>query len=179
MRVIQIISESFDDLRFSWLTNPKMFAGPEKAVELKDKRDFAIRSTAMLLAAAQTQTGRRSNEKAELEKSIKDILIGCGFSQVSKLDLPDTRVLHDNLKAGQFMTEANVANENADFVVALWDGRYLFIECKASNTEINSRKRLNKEVVKNIQTWTAKLGSSIIGSCAIRGAFKPEYVILA
>jgi len=37
-------------------------------------------------------------------------------------------------------------------VIRLFDGRLMALECKASNSEINSRKRINKEIGQNAQT---------------------------
>jgi hypothetical protein len=133
----------------------------------------------MMLSTQQTQTSRRSNEKSELESQVHAILIGQGFTEMPKKKLANSSELHSALANGQFMKECNVATENADFVVRLKDGRFLFIECKASNSEVNSRKRLNKEATKNIKVWLDVIGNSIVGSCSIRGIFKPEYVIEA
>ena len=45
--------------------------------------------------------------------------------------------------------------------------------------EINSRKRLNKEVVKNANGWTSNFGKLVIAGAVLRGVFKPQYVISA
>ena len=41
------------------------------------------------------------------------------------------------------MAETLIGEHNADLVVGLHDERILALECKASNSEINSRKRIN------------------------------------
>ena len=51
------------------------------------------------------------------------------------------------------------------------------MECKSSNSEINSRKRLNKEVVKNAGGWTAYFGNIVIRAAVLRGVFRPQSVM--
>lgn len=55
----------------------------------------------------------------------------------------------------------------------------MFIECKASNSGVNSRKRLHKEVTKNVGQWLKGSGAEAIGSCAMRGVFNPDTVEIA
>ncbi len=55
------------------------------------------------------------------------------------------KLLSDSPEARTFATQTNLGSDNADVIVRLDDGRLLAIECKGSNSEINSRKRLNKE----------------------------------
>jgi hypothetical protein len=176
-RIFEVIGESLDIVRFEWMLSPEKFACASQKDELARRRDFAVEATALLMAAQQTQTERRSNEKAELENAVKEILERKGYKAIDKKQpIPDTGTLHSVFDRGTFMKECQVITENGDFVICLVDGRFMFIECKASNSEINSRKRLNKEAVKNIKTWKDKLGSTIIGAAAIRGMFKPDYV---
>lgn len=60
------------------------------------------------------------------------------------------------------------------------DGRLLAIECKGSNSEINSRKRLNKEAAQNARAWNARFGSDqIVPAAALQGVFKARYVAAA
>jgi hypothetical protein len=179
-RVMETIGDSLDSVRFEWLIDPSGFKTKnQKATSLVSAKKFALESTAMMLSAQQTQTSRRSTEKSELESQVNAILTEQGFVEKQKKKLLNTSDLHKGLAYGEFMKECTVATENADFIVCLKDGRFLFIECKASNSEINSRKRLNKEATKNVQVWLDAFGNSIVGSCAIRGIFKPDYVIEA
>jgi len=66
-----------------------------------------------------------------------------------------------------------------DFVIGLKHGRMLALEAKASNSEINSRKRLNKEVVVDAQHLQDHFGTQVVSAAALRGVFKPEYVAAA
>lgn len=75
------------------------------------------------------------------------------------------------------MTTCKFGGHNADFVVGLQDGRILAIECKASNSEVNGYKRLNKEVVVDAGDWIRKFGeNNVIAAAVLRGVFNPENV---
>ena len=77
----------------------------------------------------------------------------------------------------RFCTQANLGGDNADVIVQLDDGRLLAIECKGSNSEINSRKRLNKEAAQNARAWLAAFGAAqVVPAVALQGVFKPAYV---
>lgn len=178
-RVMETIRDALDPVRWGWLTDPASFAGANDPAAVAAGKAYGLKSTALMLASSKTQASRRSTEKSELESQVHDILIAAGFVELPKKSIKNSSQLHGALQPGQFMKECNVVSENADFVICLKDGRFLFIECKASNSEINSRKRLNKEATKNIKVWQEKIGSSIVGSCSIRGIFKPEYVLEA
>ena len=67
-------------------------------------------------------------------------------------------------------------SDNGDCVIGLYDRRRLVLECKSSNSEINSRKRLNKEVVKDAKNWGGQFGAQVLTAAALRGVFKPGYV---
>ncbi|WP_080416845.1 XamI family restriction endonuclease [Burkholderia ubonensis] len=177
-RVIEVINNCLDAVRFPWLVGLENRA-LTNSKKLNSARQFAVRSTALLMSSRQTEVQRRSNEKAELESQVRTVLDNLGFKKISRKALATGGDVYDAFERGQYMQECMVSTENADYLIRLWDGRFLFIECKASNSEINSRKRLNKEVVKVIQKWVSEVGASSLGSCAIRGIFKPEYVIQA
>ena len=68
-------------------------------------------------------------------------------------------------------------SDNADLIVRLDDDRLLAIECKGSNSEINSRKRLNKEAVHNARAWLGRFGSDqVVPAVALQGVFNARYV---
>ena len=78
------------------------------------------------------------------------------------------------------MVEVLVGEHNADIVVGLRDSRILAIECKGSNSEINSRKRINKEVAQDALDWVRRFGSdNLVPAAAIQGVFSPRYILQA
>ena len=67
----------------------------------------------------------------------------------------------------------------ARYLAAFDDGRLLAIECKGSNSEINSRKRLNKEAAQNARAWLSGFGGQVVPTVALQGVFKDRQVIEA
>lgn len=182
VQIFATVRLAMDSIRFPWIIDPDSYKNEDGTVQvdkIEAHRQFAIRSTALLVASQQTQTSRRTDEKKELEDLITHTLESEDYINIPKKEIVTTGQLHKELSHGTFMKECTVMGENGDFVIRLFDDRFLFIECKASNSEVNSRKRLNKESIKNVKTWKTVLGSEIIGAVAIRGVFKPEYVLSA
>lgn len=167
--LIRFLLAGMDDHRFPWLRANK---GPPSPA----RRTAGIDLTAFTLVSRQNETGRRSDEKKELEQRYATTLKEAGYVQIPTCKIANSADLHAAIKPGEMMKECTVCGENADFVVCLRDNRFLFIECKASNSALNSRKRVNKEAVKNIQVWKHQLGAAIIGACAIRGVFDARYI---
>ena len=64
------------------------------------------------------------------------------------------------------------AGTRADVIVRLHDGRVLAIECKVSNSGVNSYKRLIHEAAGKATTWYAKLGTAqIVPAAVLSGVF--------
>lgn len=74
-----------------------------------------------------------------------------------------------------FCPETNVAGRRADFVVGLWDGRYALIECKDSNSLVNSVKRLNNDTAAKAVFWLEQFGTaSVVPLAVISGVYYHE-----
>ncbi len=74
------------------------------------------------------------------------------------------------------MNEVLIGEHNADVAIGLKDFRVLAIECKGSNSEINSRKRINKEVARDSSSWIERFGNQIVPAAVIQGVFKATYI---
>ena len=61
----------------------------------------------------------------------------------------------------------------ADFTIGLRE-RLLLIECKASNSEVNSYKRLNHEIGDKAAVWKRSFGESVIPAAVLAGVFKVD-----
>ena len=60
-------------------------------------------------------------------------------------------------------------------VLGLFDGRLMAIECKVSNTRVNSFKRLNHEAVDKAVKWNNMFGANgIISACVLQGLYSPD-----
>jgi hypothetical protein len=57
----------------------------------------------------------------------------------------------------------------ADIVVRLWDDRILPIECKVSNSALNSMKRLNNDAAVKAVAWRLAFGTHQIVPTAVLG----------
>lgn len=165
--VVELIRQTIDPKRFPWLTAGTTPTGEELHI--------AKVSTAVAATIQRVQTKRRGDEKKDLEGAVVRLLDGIGFRKIST---PRNPILstEDLPKAGEYMTGATLGRDNGDCVIGLYDRRRLVVECKSSNSEINSRKRLNKEVVKDARNWDEQFGAQVLTAAALRGVFKPAYV---
>ncbi|WEF32818.1 XamI family restriction endonuclease [Pseudoduganella chitinolytica] len=166
--LVALLRQTIDPKRFPWLSND----APPTDAEL----NIAKISSAVVATCQRVQTKRRGDEKAELEGAVVRLLDALGFVRIPT---PRGSIKHaeDLPKAGEYMVGATLGNDNGDCIIGLYDRRRLALECKSSNSEINSRKRLNKEVIKDAKNWSAQFGAQVLTAAALRGVFKPEYVL--
>lgn len=162
-----LLRDSLDPKRFPWVA--------KGATPTRREIEAAGLASAVAATIQRVQTKRRGDEKAALEDDIEDILIAAGFRLVPAAK-PNVAVLSDGPAPGTYMRCCNLGNDNADFVIGLHNRRLLALEAKASNSEINSRKRLNKEVVQDAQQWARTFGTQVVAAAGLRGVFKPSYV---
>jgi hypothetical protein len=135
-------------------------------------------ATAVLMASQRVQTLRRGDEKSAVEGAVKGLLIGMGWQPAA--DRPPRgiqKLVTDSPPPRSFLTQTNLGSDNADVIIRLDDDRLLAIECKGSNSEINSRKRLNKEAAQNARAWLGRFGSGqVVPAVALQGVFNARYV---
>lgn len=168
-RVRDVLRNIVDPKRFPWFE-------ADRAPNPEEKR-AAVLASSVLGAAQRVHTARRGDERAAVEGAVRGLLEGMGFElclQRPRSGIQSLRL--DAPAAGKFMLTVNLGADNADVVVGLADGRVLAIECKGSNSEINSRKRLNKEAAQNARAWVARFGDEVVPAAAIQGVFKPAYI---
>ncbi|WP_167241078.1 XamI family restriction endonuclease [Massilia genomosp. 1] len=165
--VVDLIRQTIDPKRFPWLST--------KTAATSQELHVAKVATAVAATIQRVQTKRRGDEKKDLEGSVVRLLDALKFTRIPT---PRTPILstEDLPRPGEYMTSATLGNDNGDCVIGLYDRRRLVVECKSSNSEINSRKRLNKEVVKDARNWDSQFGAQILTAVALRGVFKPNYV---
>jgi hypothetical protein len=61
----------------------------------------------------------------------------------------------------------------ADLVVRLWDERVMPIECKVSNSSINSVKRLNNDAAAKAEEWIKDFGQTqVVPVAVLSGVYK-------
>ena len=167
-----VIVAILDPKRFPWIKECR----PAKKKEIEG----AILASTVLASTQRVQTQRRSGEREDLQAAVEGILSTIGFSKARRPRRGIKILSADAPKAGEYMVEVLVGEHNADVVVGLRDFRILAIECKGSNSEINSRKRINKEVAQDAGDWVHRFGSdNLVPAAAIQGVFNPRYILQA
>lgn len=171
-RLLSVMRAIVDPRRFPWIVESREPTPEECAA--------AVLASTVLTASQRVQVLRRSDEKAMVEGAVKGLLIGAGWRDAARPVGGIRNLLNDSPARRSFVTQVNLGSDNADVVVRLDDGRLLAIECKGSNSEINSRKRLNKEAVQNARAWLQQFGDQqVVPAVALQGVFNPRYVIEA
>lgn len=166
--LVNLIRTCLDPHRFPWVASSRPPTNAELAA--------AQLATAVLTAVSAVQAGRRSDERSALEGSVTRLLTDAQFVHV-KRPKSGVQTLAQFPNPGEYMIGCRFGQHTADFVVRLRDGRVLAMECKASNSEVNGFKRLNKEVVVDAGDWYRKFGqSNIVVAAVLRGVFKPSNV---
>jgi hypothetical protein len=164
----KLLVSCLDPRRFPWVAGSRTAS----ATEL----EAAKLATAVLTAVSAVQAGRRGQESKDLEGRVAATLLEANYKLVAK---PRGGIFNNSQfpKPGEFMKTCKLGGYSADLVVTLFDGRLFPIECKASNSEVNGYKRLNKEVVVDAKDWRHRYGSdTVIPAAALRGVFKPTSV---
>jgi hypothetical protein len=169
--VMETILAGLDPRRFAWVAAGRR---PTRA-----EREIAVQASAALLASQRVQTDRRTIAKKNQEQEVALHLraLPAKLSQVRPRPIPN---LTHAPAPGEFCGESNVAGQKADIVVRLWDGRLMAIECKSSNTEVNSYKRLIHEAGGKSEHWLRALGEDqILPSAVLSGVFNLDNLDLA
>lgn len=163
-RLVQTIQAVIDPRRFPW------YSAQRTATE-EERRAAVVASTA-LIAAQRVATQRRNEGKQAQEALVRQTLLAHGLKSV---DIPGN-VIHTLSQApgaGEFCNEVTLGTRKADFVVGLWDTRILAIECKVSNSSINSVKRLNNDAAAKAEAWLSDFGTrNIIPVAVLSGVYK-------
>lgn len=171
-RLVDVMRAIADPRRFPWIA--------QQREPTPGELHAAVLATTALMASQRVQTLRRGDEKSMVEGAVKGLLVGMGWQQAPTRPPQGVQsLLNDSPPPGTFLTQINVGSDNADVLVRLGDGRLLAIECKGSNSEINSRKRLNKEAAQNARAWLARFGGQVVPAVALQGVFKDRYLIEA
>jgi hypothetical protein len=160
-RVVKVVLGCIDRRRFPWIAEGR---DPSDA-----ERDAAALASACLMACQRAQTNRRKLGKERLEGATRQCLAGAGFREAPKRSIA---LLSDAPGVGEFCGECSCAGRRADFVVGLWDGRHMLIECKDSNSLVNSIKRLNNDTAAKAVFWMRTFGErAVVPAAVIGGVF--------
>jgi hypothetical protein len=160
-RLVETVRLVLDRRRFSWVVEGRE---PTEA-----ERTAAVMASAALMAASRVQTKRRTTGKAEQEAFVKATLTELGLSSVNARDIPTVALAPS---PGEFCGESRLGTRKADIVVRLWDHRVMPIECKVSNSSLNSVKRLNNDAAVKATTWQRDFGlRQVVPTAVLSGVY--------
>jgi hypothetical protein len=163
-RVCEAVLSAIDPYRFPWVE-----AG-RSATERE--REIAVVSSTVLVASQRVGTRRRSNAKRQQEEGVRTVLRSIQFHEVETRDIS---LLDDAPGPGQFCGESKLGPKRADLVVRLPDRRCLAIECKVSNSAVNSFKHINHEALGKAREWLGKFGTAgVVPAAVLSGVFNTE-----
>lgn len=162
--VVQVIGQLLDPVRFPWA-----LAGVKPS---KEEIERAVIASTALIATQRVETNRRNQAKTEQEELVKEIFRALGFEEVKSRPM---RLVTDAPNPMQFCGQAKLGTKQGDVFARLGDKRLLAIECKVSNSEVNSFKRLMNDSVSKATEWVKALGKNqVLPVAVLRGVFKPK-----
>ena len=168
-RAVETILLGLDRERFPWVA--------ENREATPYERRIAVVASAALIASQRVRTSRANESPARQQELVRDTLKLADFVEDSPRDIPNVSVAPPE---GHYCGESVLGTRKADVVARLWDGRILAIECKVSNSEINSIKRLNNDAVVKANSWRQEFGEVNIVPCAVlAGVFALRHLRLA
>jgi hypothetical protein len=160
-RIFQTVLQGIDRRRFPWVS--------QKREPTEAERNAAVVASAALMATTRLSTDRRNEGKDEQETAVKAALKSIGFTLVAARKI---QTLDDAPEPGEFCGESLLGGRKADIIVRLHDRRVLAIECKVSNSEINSIKRLRNDAAAKAEVWLKEFGTKqLIPSAMLSGVF--------
>lgn len=161
-RVVAFMRDWHDRRRFPWVT--------DEWEPQEHDRKAAIIATTALLAMRRVETLRRHQGKRLQEQRVEQQLIRTSYR---KVETRRVRMLGDAPKAGEFCREAYLGDRKADFIIGLWDGRTMGLECKVSNSSTNSVKRLNNDAAVKAESWRQDFGTAqMVSGAVLSGVYK-------
>jgi hypothetical protein len=161
-RLVEIIEAGLDVRRFPWLAE-------ERQPTETERRAAVVASTA-LIATSGSQAKRRNLGKAAQEAAVKRAMLEAGFQEVPGRAI---RTLAEAPSPGEFCGESTLGSRRADVVVRLRDTRVMPVECKVSNSAVNSVKRLNNDAAVKAEVWKKDFGElNVVPAAVLSGVFE-------
>ena len=165
-RIVDIVRMGLDRRRFPWISQNRAPTAEERAA--------AVVASAAIMAARSVGTARRHEGKEAQELLVANTLSGAGITRVDTRAIPTLNLAPN---AGEFCRESVLGSRKADIVVRLWDHRIMPIECKVSNSALNSIKRLNNDAAVKAETWTKDFGTrNIVPAAVLSGVYKLRHL---
>lgn len=168
-RIIEVVRSGLDRRRFPWVT--------EGREPTERERSGAVLASAALIATSRVSTSRRSEGKGRQEILVEEALVA---AQMNKVPTRPIQTMNQAPRPGEFCRESQLGSRKADFIIGMYDQRLLALECKVSNSEINSIKRLNNDAAAKAAMWLKEFGSkNVVPSAVLSGVFKSRHLLRA
>lgn len=164
----RVIRAFWDPRRFPWMTQ-----GREP---MPAERGAAIDWTAGLMAVERVRTTRRNEAAAEQQEAVRNALQTAGLvldTNTGPITAPDRMALY-SFRAKECTAGRDGATAKCDVPIRLRDGRLLLIECKVSNSSVNSYKRLLHETGQKADRWAQSFGGLAITAAVLSGVYRLE-----
>jgi hypothetical protein len=161
-RIVEVIRAGLDRRRFTWIA--------EGREPNEEERAAAVLASAALMANSRAGTLRRGQGKFSQELAVQQKLLDHGLRMVARRSIPNLRQAP---APGEFCLESELGMRKADLIVTLWDARVMPIECKVSNSAVNSVKRLNNDAAAKAEAWTSDFGRrQVVPVAVLSGVYK-------
>lgn len=168
-KVFSVIEQTIDPYRFPWILDKRAPTEAEKSA--------ALLASSVLLAAQRVATARRGVGKTTQEALVKTFLMSLKFREAPRMPIS---TIVEGPKKGEFCGESKLGNRKADVIVRLNDTRLMPIECKVSNSALNSVKRLNNDAAAKAVDWLKTFGTNqVVPTAVISGVFKVNNLMQA
>lgn len=166
---MKVIGQLLDPCRFPWIF--------EGRTATKQEIESAISASAALLASQRVETDRRNKAKEEQESAVKQVFLDLKFKEVPAKAI---NVMADAPPVGCFCGQTKLNNKQGDVFARLKGDKLLAIECKVSNSEVNSFKRVKGDAESKVTEWREAVGKNhLIAVTVLRGVFKPDNLLTA
>lgn len=168
-RLVEVVLAGIDRRRFPWVSDNREPSASERA--------SAVLASASLIATSRLSTSRRSESKDRQENLVEEALLR---THMAKVDTRPIETMNQAPRPGEFCRETELGSRKADFVIGLYDQRLLALECKVSNSETNSIKRLNNDAAAKASRWLREFGeNNVVPSAVLSGVFKLRHLLAA
>ncbi|MEO5958272.1 MAG: XamI family restriction endonuclease, partial [Opitutaceae bacterium] len=168
-KVFAVIEQTIDPYRFPWVLERRAPTASEKSA--------ALLASSVLLAAQRMSTARRGDGKSTQEASVKEYLRSLKYREVPRGSIS---TIVEGPKKGEFSGESMLGSRKADVILRLNDTRIMPIECKVSNSALNSVKRINNDAAAKAVDWLKTFGTNqVVPTAVIAGVFKVSNLIQA
>lgn len=144
----------------------------------REQLHAACVGVAALIAEQKTKTSMRGNASKLQERAVRDALRDACSLRV--VDGADFDMIQRGPSAGEmYSRETKVGGTKADVVLGLFDGRIMCLECKSSNSAVNSFKRLNHEVLDKVAKWNDAFGKQCVSGGVLEGCYSTANLVSA